>query len=104
MVTLAVAVVLATDVAVMVEVLSTEMSCGATKVTDVAASLVKLPGPDKLHVTPWFLTSCVRVAVIFWLCPALMAGGVDGESVTVIVPLEEHPGKLNAQTKARHSK
>ena len=57
-------VVLATEVAVTVEVVSIEMPTGAIKVTEVEVWLVRLPGPVRLQVTPWLLTSLATLAVI----------------------------------------
>jgi hypothetical protein len=54
-------------------------------------------------VTPSLWVSLVRVAVIAWVSPELITGGVVGESVIVIAPPEEHPAKPNPQRKTSAS-
>ena len=66
-VTVAVFVLSFTEVAVITAV---PVAPFALYVTDVAAGFVSAPGPLAIaHVTPWFLSSCAIVAVIFTVCP-----------------------------------
>jgi hypothetical protein len=64
MVRVAVIEVFATEVAVMVTLVAAGMLLGATYVTDVVVWLVRVPTPERLHVTPCLFLSLVTVAVI----------------------------------------
>jgi hypothetical protein len=91
-------VVFATEVAVIVAVVETEMLVGAVYTTEVVVLPLSAPTPVRLQVTPWLLVSLVSVAVMVAVCPGFSdVSGVD--SVTAMVLLPEQPAKTSAQTR-----
>ena len=95
----AVTLLLATDVAVMVAVVEVEMLLGAVYTTEVVVLLLSWPGPDKVQVTPWLFLSLVRVAVIVTVAPGFSDCPEAGANVTVRELLPEQPAKTSAQTR-----
>ena len=75
----------AMGVAVTVMFKADETEAGALYTTEVVVTLVKVPhdlplhpGPERLHVTPLFPLSSIRLAVKRRVCPWSMSEGVAG--------------------------
>ena len=57
---------------------------GALYVTEVFVTLLSVPALARLHVTPRFIVSCVRLIIKFWLCPGSNIGWVPAGKATTI--------------------
>jgi hypothetical protein len=96
----AVTLLLATDVAVTVAVVVTERLGGAVYTTVVFVLPLNVPGPERVHVTPPFVLSLATVAVMVDVCPGFTDCPEAGASVTVReLLLPEQPAKTTTQTK-----
>ena len=95
----AVMVLLATDVAVMVAVVVTEIVVGAVYTTVVFVLLLNVPGPERVQLTPPLVLSLVTVAVMVAVCPGFNDSPEAGASVTVRELPPEQPAKTTAQTR-----
>ena len=88
-----------TDVAVMVAVVVTERLVGAVYTTVVFVLLLRVPGPERVQVTPPLVESFATVAVMVCVCPGFSDSPDAGASVTVRELLPEQPAKTTAQTR-----
>ena len=95
----AVTLLLATDVAVMVAVVVTESSVGAVYTTVVFSLSLKVPGPERVQVTPPLVESFATVAVMVCVSPGFSDNPEAGDSVIVRELLPEQPAKTVAQTR-----
>ena len=95
----AVMVLLATDVAVTVAVVVTERLVGAVYTTVVFVLPLNVPGPERVQVTPPFVLSLATVAVMVVVCPGFSESPEAGASVTVRELLPEQPAKTATQTR-----
>ena len=91
---------LATDVAVMVAVVVTEMLVGAVYTTVVLVLSLNVPGPERVQVTPPLVESLATVAVMVAVSPGFSDCPDAGVSVIVreLLPPEQ-PAKTIAQTR-----
>jgi len=89
----------ATDVAVIVAVVVTEMLVGAVYTTVVLVLSLNEPGPESVHVTPPFVESLVTTAVMVTVSPGFKDCPEAGDSVIVRELLPEQPAKTIAQTR-----
>ena|SRR5579862_3836877 len=95
----AVMLLLATDVAVMVAVVVTERVVGAVYTTVVFSLSLKVPGPERVQITPPLVESLATVAVMVCVCPGFSDNPEAGDSVIVRELLPEQPAKTVAQTR-----
>ena len=90
---------LATEVAVMVAVVVTERVGGALYTTVVFSLSLKVPGPERVQITPPLVESLATVAVMVCVSPGFSDNPEAGESVIVRELLPEQPAKTVAQTR-----
>ena len=99
MVSVAVIVELATEVAVIVVVAVADTALGAVYTTEVVVLPLNVPRPERLQVTPSVFVSWATAAVMVTACPGFSASPEAGASVIEGVLLPEQPAKTTAQTR-----
>jgi hypothetical protein len=95
----AITLLLATDVAVTVAVVVTERVVGAVYTIVVFSLSLKVPGPERVQITPSLVESFVTVAVMVCVCPGFSDNPEAGDSAIVRELLPEQPAKTVAQTR-----